>query len=38
MFIALASVAQLIGALSCISEVCRLTPGQGTHLGCGFDP
>ena len=34
---ALAGVAQLVGASSCIGNVAGLIPGQGTYLGCRFD-
>ena len=34
----LASVAQLVGALSCNQKVVGSIPGQGTYLGCGFNP
>lgn len=36
--LALASVAQLVGTLSCNGEAVGLIPGHGTHLDCGFDP
>ena len=36
--IALAAVAHLVGALSCELKGCRFTLGQGTCVGCRFDP
>ena len=35
---ALASVAQLVGALSHNRKVAGLVPAQDTYLGCGFHP
>ena len=37
-YAALASVAQLVGALSHNQRVAGLIPCQGTCLGCGFNP
>ena len=31
-------VAQLVGTLSPKGKVVGLIPGQGSYLGCGFDP
>ena len=31
-------VDQLIGVFLYTKNGCGLTPGQGTHLGCGFNP
>ena len=36
--LALAGVAQLVGALSRSRKVAGSIPGQGTYLGCGFHP
>ena len=36
--LALADVAQLVGAFSHNWRVAGLIPSQGTYLGCGFDP
>ena len=36
--LALAGVAQLVGALSHNWKVVGSIPGQVTYLGCGFDP
>ena len=33
-----ASVVHLVGASSCKPKVVGSIPGQGTYLGCGFDP
>ena len=38
LILTLASVVHLVGASSCKPKVVGSIPGQGTYLGCGFDP
>ena len=37
-FLALAGIVQLVGALFYTPKGCGFNFGQGTYLGCGFNP